>query len=224
MESQLILLSAILTPSELRAAGAMSSEASRGRSPASFRSSAPRGSAFDPPSSSTGPPPPRTHPGDRPTADSRLALSRLLLWATGGVGAGAPATGSRQLRATDPRARNAVCFSEGPAGSRAGSGAGLGEPGRGRTPLPPPKALPAPRILQFCPPMQTPLLFPEDTADPCPRGAVAARRPASPPPGSLSRGVLSRPSARRPALPRVWRAARGENAASSRRSPWWPWR
>lgn len=213
MESQLILLSAIPTPSELRAAGAMSSEASRGRSPASFAPAHPAGLRLTP-QQQHGPPPPRTHPGDRPTADSRLALSRLLLWATGGVGAGAPAT--------DPRARNAVCFAEGPAGSRAGSGAGLGEPGRGRTPLPPPKALPAPRILQFCPPMQTPLLFPEDTADPRPRGAGAARRPASPPPGSLSGGVLSRPSTWRPALPRVWRAARGENAASSRRSPWWP--
>lgn len=58
MESQLILLSAILTPSELRAAGAMSSEASRGRSPASFRSSAPRGSAFDPPAAARAPPHP----------------------------------------------------------------------------------------------------------------------------------------------------------------------
>lgn len=58
MESQLILLSAIPTPSELRAAGAMSSEASRGRSPASFRSSAPRGSAFDPPAAARAPPHP----------------------------------------------------------------------------------------------------------------------------------------------------------------------
>lgn len=63
MESQLILLSAIPTPSELRAAGAMSSEASRGRSPASFRSSAPRGSAFDPPAAARAPPTP--HPPRR---------------------------------------------------------------------------------------------------------------------------------------------------------------
>lgn len=63
MESQLILLSAIPTPSELRAAGAMSSEASRGRSPASFAPAHPAGLRLTPQQQHG--PPPTPHPPRR---------------------------------------------------------------------------------------------------------------------------------------------------------------
>lgn len=123
MEPQLILLSAILTPLELCAAGAMFQEPSGERSFAPFSSSATRGSACDPAAARPGPSP--TRPGDRPMANSRARFESTPSLGYGRGGAGAPATGSRQLLVTQPRTRDAVS-EMGPQEAGLGRGAGLG--------------------------------------------------------------------------------------------------